>query len=201
MLKWGYFAIQELPHMKFVRIALVVLFSALMATSVNAAQKKVYLVNGLFSKALGYGLTNLSQKMPYAKHFKFSGAVTSAAVNGIIADATRAYKKDPSTQISLVGISQGAIAIVNIANALNSNGVKVHYLGVIEGGRGATISANVRKADNFICTKSGCNRNSLTPAGGNSSTRITTINLDTGHVDSGNHPKMHSRVINQINSG
>lgn len=187
--------------MNALRIAFFVLFSAALASGALAAPKKVYLVNGLFSKALGYGLTNLSKKMPYARHFKFAGGVTAAAVNGIIADAERAYKKDPSTQISLIGISQGAIAIVKIANALNAKGVKVHYLGVIEGGSRAVIPANVTKADNFICTGGNCNRNSLTRAGGNSVTRIQTINLDTGHVDSGNHPTMHRRVISQVNSG
>ena len=187
--------------MKFFRIAMFVFASFMLVSGAEAAPKKVYLINGLFSKALGYGLTNLSRKMPYARHFKFSGGVTSAAVNGIIADASRAYAKDSSTQISLIGISQGANAVVKIANALNAKGVRVHYIGVIEGGGGATVPANVRKADNFICTKSGCNRNSLTRAGGNSSTRISTINLDTGHVDSGNHPRMHSRVISQVNSG
>ena len=187
--------------MKLFRIALFLLFSAVIAGSATAAPKKVYLVNGLFSKALGYGLTNLSKKMPYARHFKFSGGVTAAAINGIITDAERAYKKDPSTQISLIGISQGANAIVKIANALNSKGVKVHYLGVIEGGARAIIPANVTKADNFICTASNCNRNSLKRAGGNNVTRIQTINLDTGHVDSGNHATMHRRVINQVNSG
>ena len=45
------------------------------------AGRKVYLVNGLFSKALGYGLTNLAAKIPDARHFKFSGSVSQAAVN------------------------------------------------------------------------------------------------------------------------
>lgn len=188
-------------QMKFFRIAIFLIASLTLANVAQAAPKKVYLINGLFSKALGYGLTNLSKKMPYARHFKFSGGVTAAAVNGIISDASRAYSKDPSTQISLIGISQGGIAVVKIANALAAKGVQVHYIGVIEGGSGATVPANVKKADNFICTNSNCNRNSLTPAGGNSTTRISTIELNTGHVDSGNHPKMHSRVISQVNSG
>ena len=185
--------------MKFFRIAAFLIVSALLAGNAMAGPKKVYLVNGLFSKALGYGLTNLSKKMPYARHFKFSGSVTSAAINGIISDAERAYKSDPTTKISLIGISQGANAVVRIANSLNSRGVNVHYLGVIEGGGGASVPANVAMADNFICTNSGCNRNSLSRASGNSTTVIQTINLDTGHVDSGNHPTMHSRVISQVN--
>jgi len=187
--------------MKIIRIVVFLAVSFVMVGAAHAAPKKVYLINGLFSRALGYGLTNLSKKMPYARHFKFSGGVTAAAVNGIIADATRAYKNDPNTQISLIGISQGAIAVVRIANALNNAGVNVHYIGVIEGGSGASVPANVKKADNFICTMSSCNRNPLTRASGNSRTRLQTINLDTGHVDSGNHPTMHNRVIRQVNSG
>lgn len=185
--------------MKFIRMFVFLLATFAVVGAAQAAPKKVYLVNGLFSKALGYGLTNLSKKMPYARHFKFSGGVTAAAVNGIIADAERAYKRDPATKISLIGISQGANAIVKIANSLNARGVKVHYMGVIEGGSGAVIPANVAKADNFICTKSNCNRNSLSRASGNNVTRIQTINLDTGHVDSGNHPTMHRRVMSQVN--
>ncbi len=185
--------------MKFFRIVSFLLATLLMVSTAQAAQKKVYLINGLFSKALGYGLTNLSNKMPYARHFKFSGGVTTAAINGIIADAERAYRNDPTTKISLIGISQGANAVVRIANTLNSRGVKVHYLGVIEGGSGAVIPANVAKADNFICTNANCNRHPLSRASGNNVTQIQTINLDTGHVDSGNHPAMHSRVISQVN--
>jgi len=185
--------------MKFFRIVLFLAISAVLAGNAMAGPRKVYLVNGLFSKALGYGLTNLSRKMPYARHFKFSGGVTSGAINGIIRDAERAYKKDSTTRISLIGISQGANAVVRIANALDRKGVKVHYVGFIEGGSGASLGGNVKKADNFICTKSGCNRNSLSRAGGNSSTRIQTIKLNTGHVDSGNHPTMHRRVISQVN--
>ncbi|MGB7287971.1 MAG: hypothetical protein WBC71_13670 [Salaquimonas sp.] len=184
--------------MKLFRIALFVVISALFATNAMAAPKKVYLVNGLLSKALGYGLTNLSKKIPYARHFKFAGSVTAAAVNGIIDDATRAYQNDPSTQISLIGISQGANAVSRIAAALNKNGVPVHYLAIIEGGSMSPIYDNVRKADNFICTDSACSGKPLRRGGGNSRTVIQVIKLNTGHIDSGNHPKMHSRVISQI---
>lgn len=184
--------------MKFFRIFCFLVFSVVLASQSFAAPKKVYLVNGLLSKALGYGLTNLSKKIPYARHFKFAGSVTAAAVNGIIADATRAYKKDPNTQISLVGISQGANAVSRIAAALNKNGVKVHYLAIIEGGSLSPIYDNVRKADNFICTNSGCSGKPLRRASGNSTTQFQVIKLNTGHIDSGNHPKMHNRVISQI---
>lgn len=184
--------------MKFFRIAVFIILSALFTSNAFAAPKKVYLVNGLLSKALGYGLTNLSKKIPSARHFKFAGAVTAAAVNGIIADATRAYNKDPSTQISLVGISQGANAVSRIAAALYKKGVPVHYLAIVEGGSLSPIYDNVRKADNFVCTNSGCSGKPLRRGGGNSRTQMQVIKLNTGHIDSGNHPKMHNRVINQI---
>lgn len=183
--------------MKSLRLVLLVSLSLLWAGNALAAQK-VYLVNGLFSKALGYGLTNLSKKIPQARHFKFTGGVSQKTVNGIIADATRAYKANNNIKISLVGISQGANAVSRIAAALNKNGVAVHYLAIIEGGSLAPVHGNVKKVDNFICTHSTCARTPVSLAGGNSTTRLKTFNLDTGHVDSGNHPTMHNRVISQI---
>ncbi|MCB1421584.1 MAG: hypothetical protein KDJ69_03770 [Nitratireductor sp.] len=191
-----------MPLKRMVSVAAAIMLVAVLASGeALAAPKKVYLVNGLFSKAFGYGLTNLSKKIPYARHFKFSGSVSQAAVSGIIRDATNAYKNDPSTQISLIGISQGANAVANIAAQLARSGVRVHYLAAIEGGNMAAVQDNVNKADSFICSNSGCSRRKLHRAGGNSSTRMGTLELDTGHIDSGNHPSMHSRVISQINSG
>ena len=184
--------------MKLLKIAAFVFMTLALSSNAWAGPKKVYLVNGLLSKALGYGLTNLSKKIPYARHFKFAGAVTDAAVNGIIADATKAYQNDPTTEISLIGISQGANAVSRIAAALHKNGVAVHYLATIEGGSMSPVYANVRKADNFVCTNSGCSGKPLRPGGGNGSTVFQTISLDTGHIDSGKHPRMHNRVISQI---
>ena len=186
--------------MKLLRVILLIALTAVFAGNAFAGPRKVYLVNGLFSMVFGYGLTNLSKKMPYARHFKFAGSVAQSTINGIIADATKAYNADNTTRISLIGISQGANAITRIAATLNSRGVKVHYLGVIEGGSLSPIHANVRKADNFICTNSGCARKSLRLASGNTTTVTQTFNLNTGHIDSGNHPTMHRRVIAQVNS-
>lgn len=185
--------------MKPAKLAIFALISILLTVEANAGPRKVYLVNGLLSRVFGYGLTNLSKKMPYARHFKFTGAVTQATVNGIINDAAAAYKKDPTTRISLVGISQGANAITRIASALNRQGVQVHYMGIIEGGSMSPIPANVRKADNFICTNSNCSKTPIRRASGNNVTRIQTFKLNTGHIDSGNHPTMHRRVMAQVN--
>jgi hypothetical protein len=186
--------------MKLLRVIFFVLISISFTGNALAGPRKVYLVNGLLSMVLGYGLTNLKKKIPYARHFKFAGGVAQSTVDGIIADATKSYNADPTTRISLVGISQGANAVTRIAATLNKRGVRVHYLGVIEGGSLSPINSNVSKADNFICKKAGCTKKPIRRAGGNSSTRMNTFTLDTGHVDSGNHPTMHRRVIAQINS-
>ena len=180
-------------------IAAFLAFSMISIAPAEAGERKVYLINGLLSKVFGYGLTNLSKKMPYARHFKFAGGVTQATIDGVIADATRAYNKDPSVRISLIGISAGGKAIVKIARALNQKGVMVHYLGIVEGGNTGAIPANVRKADNFICTAGGCSAQPAKLASGNTVTRLKTITLNTGHIDSGNHPTMHRRVIAQVN--
>jgi len=185
--------------MKRISVVILVMCSMLFVGVAQAGPKKVYLVNGLLSRVLGYGLTNLSKKIPSARHFKFAGGVTQAAINGIIADATRAYNSDPTTRISLVGISQGGSAIATIAKALHKKGVKVHYMGIVEASSNITLPPNVRKADNFICTGNSCLRNSVRRSGGNSVTQVKTITLETGHVDSGNHPSMHQRVISQVN--
>ncbi len=184
--------------MKRFFVVALVLFSMLFAGAANAAPKKIYLINGLLSKLLGYGLTNLSKKIPTARHFKFAGGVTQATIDGIIADASRAYAADPSTRISLIGISQGGTAVATIAAALHKRGVKVHYMAVIEASRNTTIYPNVRKVDNFICTGGSCSRNVVRRSSGNNVTRVKVYNLDTGHIDSGNHPTMHSRVISQV---
>ena len=184
--------------MKRFSVIVLIVFSMLLAGPAQAGPNKIYLINGLLSKLLGYGLTNLSKKIPSARHFKFAGGVTRATIDGIIADASRAYKKDPSTRISLIGISQGGRAIATIAAALHKKGVRVHYMGVVEASSPTTIYPNVRKVDNFICTGASCSRNPVRLAAGNSVTRVKVYNLDTGHVDSGNHPTMHRRVISQV---
>ena len=74
--------------MKLLRVILLITLTAVFAGNAFAGPRKVYLVNGLFSMVFGYGLTNLSKKMPYARHFKFAGSVAQSTINDIIADAT-----------------------------------------------------------------------------------------------------------------
>lgn len=187
--------------MNFVRVILLLVVTLSVTTVSNAASRKVYLVNGIASTILGYGLTNLKKKIPYARHFKYTTtAATGAIKRGIINDAIRAYNGDPSVKISLVGISYGARMVTEIASTLHSKGVPVHYLAVIEGKNLSTIKGNVAKADNVTCTGGTCSRNRARLASGNSRTRLGDLVVHTGHVASSNSPRVHARVIAQINS-
>lgn len=183
-------------------LVLVIVLASIGASTVsNAANRKVYLVNGIASTLLGYGLTNLKKKIPYARHFKYTTtAATGTIKRGIINDAIRAYNADQSVKISLVGISYGARMVTEIASTLHSKGVPVHYLAVIEGKKLTSIKGNVAKADNVTCTGGTCARIRAKLASGNKRTRLGDLVVHTGHVASSDSPRVHSRVISQINS-
>lgn len=188
--------------MKHLVGALTILIVTLtMSTASKAASKKVYLVNGIASTLLGYGLTNLKRKIPYARHFKYTTtAATGAIKRGIINDSIRAYNADQSVKISLVGISYGARMVTEIASTLNAKGIPVHYLAVIEGKRLTTIKSNVKKADNVTCTGGTCARIRARLASGNAKTRLGNLVVHTSHIASSDSAKVHSRIISQINS-
>lgn len=183
-------------------LVFLVIAGAVATSSVsNAAGRKVYLVNGIASTLLGYGLTNLKKKIPYARHFKYTTtAATGTIKRGIINDAIKAYNADQSVKISLVGISYGARMVTEIASTLYSKGVPVHYMAVIEGKNLSSIKGNVRKADNVTCTGGTCARIRARLASGNRSTRLGDLVVNTGHVASSDSPRVHSRIISQINS-
>lgn len=189
---------------KFSKIAIVSTFAiSLLGANVGdafAAKKKIYLVNGFFSAALGYGLKNLSKKISGERYFEFVGGVPASTKRGIIADAARAYKRDPNTRIGLVGISAGANAVTQIAAALGKQGVPVHYLAAIEGGKMTPVGNNVVAADSFVCTGGTCKSISMPRKGGNAKTRFSTIRLNTSHIGSSDSPKLHRRVISKLNS-
>ena len=185
---------------QFLRILLFAFLSLAVTVNAHAAQRKIYLVNGFLSAALGYGLRNLSKKISGERYFEFVGGIPASTKNGIISDAARAYKKDPGTKIALVGISAGANAVTQIAAELGRLGVPVHYLGAIEGGSMTPIRSNVRLVDSFVCNGGTCSSNLAPRAAGNSQTRFRVIKLRSSHIGSADDPALHSRVISQINA-
>lgn len=187
--------------MKFAAIV----FSALLLSSVfstyAAAASRTYLVNGIASAVpfIGYGMRNLKKKIPGAKLFSYlTSGEGSAVARNIIKDATARHAADPNLSINLIGISYGANMVTKIAGTLASRGIAVNYLGIIDGTALTPLQSNVRKADNFICTNSGCTGARVRIAAGNNVTSFNKFTIKSAHIALGDHAKVHNRVIAQI---
>ncbi|MEM7070018.1 MAG: hypothetical protein AAF478_14165, partial [Pseudomonadota bacterium] len=137
---------------------------------------------------------------PGAKVFSYITSIEGNRVikPGIIDDIVARYARNPNERVNLIGISYGANMITEIASTLNQRGIPINYLGIIEGTSLRAIPANVRKADNFMCTSAECSKKRVRLAGGNSSTSLSQFTYKDGHIDLGNNKKVHSRIISRI---
>ncbi|GIL03231.1 MAG: hypothetical protein BroJett030_31300 [Alphaproteobacteria bacterium] len=171
-------------------MAAAVLAATLTAAMPGLAQAKTYLVNGILSATpIGYGFKNLKQKIPNASLFLMVTGIEAGSIRKTIAnDIRKRYKANPDEQFSLAGISAGADVIVQVARDVAQDGIPIFYLGIVEGSGGA-LPPNVQNADNFICASAGplCTRASFGGA--------RTVPISTGHIDMGNHPAVHDRII------
>lgn len=165
--------------------------------------KKTYLINGLASsvKSIGYGFTNLSQKIPSSKLHNYASFVESSTVirSKVTREIVAAHKANPDIEINLIGISFGANIVTWIAQELNRKKIPVNYLATLEGPAMAPIYKNVRLADNFSCTDLTCFRTSSKLAWGNKKTDFSKFKYKSSHIALANHPQVHARVISQIN--
>lgn len=167
----------------------VAVMAAMMLAPVQASAK-TYLVNGILSATpIGYGFKNLKEKIPSASLFLMvTGAEAGSIRRSIVDDIRRRHRADPSSQFALAGISKGADVILQVAQEVAREGIPIHYLGIVEGS-GGTLPANVVSADNFVCARRGplCTMRQVAGA--------RTIPINTGHIDMGNHPTVHNRII------
>ena len=165
--------------------------------------KRTYLINGLASsvESIGYGFTNLSKKIPGAKLHNYASFIESSTVirSKVTREIKAAYKKNPNVEINLIGISFGANIVTWIAQDLNRQKIPINYLATLEGPAMARIYDNVRLADNFSCSGLNCFRTTSKLAWRNKTTEFSKFKIKTGHVALANHPKVHARVIEQIN--
>lgn len=188
------------------RIAIIVfstLFIGSFFSTINSvsAASRTYLVNGIASAVpfIGYGMRNLKKRIPGAKLFSYiTSGEGSAVARNITKDAIARHTADPGISINLIGISYGANMVTKIAGQLASKGIPVNYLGIIDGTALTTIQSNVRKADNFICTNSGCTGARVRIASGNSITQFSKFTIKSAHIALGDHRQVHNRVIAQI---
>lgn len=172
------------------RIAGTTLLAAMLLVPVaGSAKAKTYLVNGILSATpIGYGFKNLKKKIPGASLFNNLFGGEGSIRRSIVEDIRRRHATNPDEEFSLAGISSGADVILEVAREVAADGIQIFYLGIVESS-GGNLPPNVMNADNFICAKSGplCTRAGVGGA--------NTIVIDTGHIDMGNHPTVHSRVI------
>ena len=195
--------LRDIIEMRFTILVFLTLFvSSLFSTTNNAAAaSRTYLVNGIASAIpfIGYGMRNLKKKIPGAKLFSYiSSGEGSAVARNIVKDAVARHAADPAISINLIGISYGANMVTIIAGKLAAKGVPVNYLGIIDGTALTSIKSNVRKADNFICTNSGCTGAKASFAPGNSTTQFNKYTIKSAHIALGDHAQVHNRVIAQI---
>ena len=155
----------------------------------SQASAKTYLVNGVLSATpIGYGFKNLKKKIPNATLFNNmiggEGSITRTVVN----DIRKRHAANPQEQFTLAGISSGADVILAIAREVEKDGIPIFYMAIVESS-GGSLPSNVQNADNFVCAKSGplCTRARV--AGAN------TVSIATGHIDMGDHPTVHNRVV------
>jgi len=168
----------------------VAIAAILACASAGPAAAKTYLVNGILSAtAIGYGFKNLKQKIPNASLFLMVTGIEAGSIRKSIAnDIRKRYASGSGESFTLAGISAGADVVLQVARDVAKDGIPIRYIAIVES-KGGALSSNVQSADNFICAKRGPLCTMANVSGAN------TIRIDTGHIDMGNHPTVHSRVI------
>lgn len=180
----------------------VFFFFVLFTTNAISAPKKTWIINGLGSNAesIGYGINNLSKKLPGSKLFNYAimGQAYSSIRNKITREIKSAYEKNKRTKINLIGFSVGANIATLIAAELDREDIPVYYLAAIEGPAMVAVTDNVRKADSFSCTQAGCFRTKLRLAQDNKQTKLSTYKIDATHIPTGDHEDVHKRIVGRV---
>jgi hypothetical protein len=177
-------------------------FGAPASANAQAIEQKTYLINGLASAVpfIGYGFANLQKKIPGAELYSYISPVEGSTViqSTIMADIRRAWKRNPSVEINLIGISYGANLITRMGQQLQREGIDVSYMGVIDGLPLGEVTSNVRRVDNFTCSMVGCLRDKVRLAKGNKTTIANAFNYATTHIAMGDRAEVHQRILHQI---
>lgn len=163
---------------------------------------KTYLINGLASVMpfVGYGFNNLKKKLGQAKHYSYATPVEGTLVvqMAVFAEIKRAYKKDPSININLVGISYGGNIVTRVASMLKRENIPVNYLAVLDGPVLSRIPDNVHRVDNFVCRLPGCMGQKVRLTKTNETTLHTEFKYKTFHIGLGDDDRVHKRIQGQL---
>jgi len=166
--------------------------------------KKTYLINGLASNIgnIGIGFTNLSRKIPGSVLHNYASFVESSTVirSRVTKELKAAYRKNPNLEINLIGISFGANIVTIIAQELDRSKIPVNYLATLDGPAMLPIRKNVRVTDNFTCTNLDCFKTNTRLGWGNKKTIKDSFRLKSSHIPLANNPRVHARILQQINA-
>jgi hypothetical protein len=182
-------------------LAIAALATALPAKA-RAVEQKTFLINGLASAVpfIGYGFANLKKKIPGAELYSYLSPVEGTTIiqPKIMNEIRAAVKRNPDVEINLIGISYGANMITWMSADLADEGIQISYMGVIDGLPLGNVPPNVRRVDNFTCRLPGCLRDKVRLTKGNNITIANAFDYTATHIDMGNHPEVHQRILHQI---
>lgn len=174
------------------------------AAHAQSTEQKTYLINGLASAVpfIGYGFANLQKKIPGAELYSYLSPIEGSTLiqPKIMADIRKAWKRNRSVEINLIGISYGANLITRMGAQLEAEGIQISYMGVVDGLPLGTVTPNVRRVDNFTCRLPGCLRDKVRLTKGNSITIANAFDYTTTHIAMGDNSDVHQRILYQITS-
>jgi hypothetical protein len=187
-----------LPALAFAVAAL----ATALPSKAHAVEQKTFLINGLASAVpfIGYGFTNLQKKIPGAELYSYLSPIEGTTIiqPKIMSEIRAAVKRNPDVEINLIGISYGANMITWMSADLADEGIQISYMGVIDGLPLGNVPPNVRRVDNFTCRLPGCLRDKVRLTKGNNITIANAFDFTSTHIDMGNNPVVHQRILHQI---
>jgi len=147
-------------------------------------------------------MKSLQERIPGSELYSYIGPVEgwSLIAPKVIDDIRKAYREDSETEFNLIGVSFGANLLTRIVAILNKDGIPISYLGILDGLPLAPITPNVRRVDNFTCTKVGCLRDKVELTAGNDITIHNSFKYDTTHIKLPSKAEVQQRILRQISS-
>jgi hypothetical protein len=184
----------------------LLLFSieAVVAQPKSQYESKTILINGFGSSAsfIGFGFRNLQKKISGAELYSYVGPMEGWTIIAprVLRDVRAAYRKNPNTEINLIGVSFGANLLTRIVAKLHKENIPVSYLGILDGYPLTPVTPNVRRVDNFTCTAIGCLKDKVKLTAGNNITIHHAFKYNTTHIKLPDKFEVQRRILRQIGS-
>ena len=174
------------------------------AQSISKYESKTILINGFGSAAsfIGFGFRNLQKKIAGAELYSYVGPMEGWTIIApkVLRDVRSAYRKNPKTEINLIGVSFGANLLTRIVAKLHKENIPVSYLGILDGYPLTPVTPNVRRVDNFTCTAIGCLKDKVKLTAGNDVTIHYAFKYNTTHIKLPDKFEVQRRILRQIGS-